>query len=647
MPKKNKPPKNRNTFKARVKVNSRGVGFIKNPNFKEDIEIENYFLKSALNGDEVLYVIHPKIKNKPLSGQVIKILKRAKNQFVGTLEESGGGFFLKPDDRKMYRDIFVFPDPSLKNMTDKKVLVKITSWGDNKKNPTGEVKKVFGKKGEHEAEIQSIIFDKGFDSSFLPQIEKEADKIAEEARKNFETEISTRRDFRDILTFTIDPFDAKDFDDAISFKPLGQNSYEIGVHIADVSYYVREGSMLDKEARERSFSIYLVDRTIPMLPEVLSNDLCSLNPDVGRLAFSAVFKVNNQGKVSNRWFGKSVIRSQKRFAYEEAQKVLNAKGGKFFTELDTLNKIAKNLRNERFKKGAIDFDTEEVAFELDKDGKPLRVYKKERLDTHKLVEEFMLLANREVAEFMSKHPGAQKSAFIYRTHDLPDREKIKELSVFLRALGYNLNIDQKGNVSARDLNALFKQMEGKAEESLIKTAAIRSMSKALYSVKNGGHFGLAFQYYTHFTSPIRRYPDLIVHRLLDKRLSKKKISQDEFVKYYKIAAEASEKEIQVAEAERESIKFKQVEYMSEKIGEEMDGVISGITEWGIYVEESKTKAEGLVRVRDMDDDFYELDQKNYQLIGKKTKKKYRLGDKIKVKATNVDLDKKLIDYELI
>lgn len=631
------------TLQGVVRVNSRGVGYITNPNFKESIEIESYFLRFALNGDEVLYAIHPQIKGKSPQGEIVDVLKRNKTKFSGTVEESDSHYFLDPDDKNMYRDIIITNEPNIKEMVGKKVLVEIISWKDYKKNPVGKIVKVFGNKGEHEAEIQSIIFDKGFESSFSKEVENEAQKIKNQSKEDFSHEINKRKDLRQTTTFTIDPKDAKDFDDAISFKKI-DSGYEIGIHIADVSHYVKENSLLDREAKERGFSIYLVDRTVPMLPEILSNDLCSLNPNEDKLAYSAILNINSKGHVSKVWFGRTVINSDKRFSYEEAQKILDNKSGNFYEELNILNNIAKELRDERFKKGAIDFDSDEVKFELDEKGSPIRIFRKTRLDTHKLIEEFMLLANRKVAEYASKESKSKKGVFVYRIHDLPNKEKIENLSLFLKAIGYNLPIDKNGVVSSRDLNLLFEKIENKPEESLIKTAAVRTMSKAEYSVLNKDHFGLAFKNYTHFTSPIRRYADLLVHRLLDRYLNNEKFKVDEFNKYKKLATEISEKEIRVTEAERESIRLKQVEYMSEHKGEVFDGVISGISEWGIYVEEVNTKSEGLIRLRDLEDDFYELDQKNYCLIGKKTKKKFQLGKKVKVKVKNVDIDRKFIDY---
>lgn len=650
---KNRGKESESVLSGIIKVNSRGVGYVAKEGIRDDIEIESYFLKGALDNDKVLISIHPPKKNDRQKGEVIKILERAKEQFTGVVEKDGEIFFLKADDRRMYRDIIIPPNPQLKKLTGQKVLVKITNWGNQKKNPEGKIVKVFGPKGEHEAEIQSIIFNKGFESSFSEAVEEEARKVAEVAKINFEDEVRKRKDIRGIPTFTIDPVDAKDFDDAISLREIKDPKfkgviYEIGIHIADVSYYVTEGSSLDTESKKRGFSIYLVDRTIPMLPEVLSNNLCSLNPNENKLAFSAIFKISESGKVLDRFFGRTIISSQKRFTYEETQKILDDKNGIFFKELNILNNLAKTLKKERFKMGAIDFDTDEIKFELDKNGRPIRVFKKPRMDTNKLVEEMMLLANREVAEFVHRKAKSKSgdNGFIFRIHDLPNREKIKSLSIFLRALGYSLPFNDRTGVSSKDLNALFAKIEGRAEESLIKTAAVRAMAKAVYSVKNIGHFGLAFQYYTHFTSPIRRYPDLLVHRFLDKCLAGK-IDSVDFEKYRRLSEELSEKEIQVTEAERESIKFKQVEYMAQRIGENFEGIISGITEWGIYVEEKNTRSEGMIKLRDIGDDFYQLDEKQYALIGQKTKRKFQLADKIRFKIKRVDLDSKQIDYEPI
>ncbi|OHB04801.1 MAG: ribonuclease R [Candidatus Zambryskibacteria bacterium RIFCSPLOWO2_01_FULL_43_17] len=638
------------TYTGTISVSARGVGYFTIPEFEEDIEIQTPFLRTALHNDEVEVALLAEKQGERRQGEVIKIIKRAKEQFVGTLESNNGNdfFFLKPDDRRMYRDLFIHSSKAMRAKSGDKVLAKITGWKDPMKSPEGQVLRVLGRKGIHEVEMQAIVLEKGFDTKFPPEVESEAQKVKDEQLSKKEAEIAKRRDFRQTLTFTIDPIDAKDFDDAISFKDLGNRKYEIGIHIADVSHFVTEGTELDKEARKRGTSVYLVDRTIPMLPEILSNDLCSLNANEDKFTFSAVFTMDDGGKVSDKWFGKTVIHSDKRFTYEEAQDILDKKTGLHFNELDTLNKIAKVLQKKKFENGAIEFETDEIKFELDPDGKPIRVFRKVRKDIHKLVEEFMLLANQEVATYMNKETGAKelKTPFIYRIHDVPDKDKIANLKIFLKSLGYDLK-SSHGEITATEINRLLKEVTGKPEESLVKTATIRAMSKAIYSTKNIGHFGLGFEFYTHFTSPIRRYPDMLVHRLLFRLLSKGKVGQDELVNLERLAENATDKEISAAEAERSSIKYKQVEYMLDKVGQEFNATISGVSEWGIYVEEDSIKAEGMVRMRDMTDDFYSLDEKNYCIVGKDTKKKYTLGDRVNVKLKSADLDKKTLDFILI
>ncbi|OHA99546.1 MAG: ribonuclease R [Candidatus Zambryskibacteria bacterium RIFCSPHIGHO2_12_FULL_43_12b] len=638
------------TYTGTISVSARGVGYFTIPEFEEDIEIQTPFLRTALHNDEVEVALLAEKQGERRQGEVIKIIKRAKEQFVGTLESNNGNdfFFLKPDDRRMYRDLFIHSSKAMRAKSGDKVLAKITGWKDPMKSPEGQVLRVLGRKGIHEVEMQAIVLEKGFDTKFPPEVESEAQKVKDEQLSKKEAEIAKRRDFRQTLTFTIDPIDAKDFDDAISFKDLGNRKYEIGIHIADVSHFVTEGTELDKEARKRGTSVYLVDRTIPMLPEILSNDLCSLNANEDKFTFSAVFTMDDGGKVSDKWFGKTVIHSDKRFTYEEAQDILDKKTGLHFNELDTLNKIAKVLQKKKFENGAIEFETDEIKFELDPDGKPIRVFRKVRKDIHKLVEEFMLLANQEVATYMNKETGAKelKTPFIYRIHDVPDKDKIANLKIFLKSLGYDLK-SSHGEITATEINRLLKEVTGKPEESLVKTATIRAMSKAIYSTKNIGHFGLGFEFYTHFTSPIRRYPDMLVHRLLFRLLSKGKVGQDELVNLERLAENTTDKEISAAEAERSSIKYKQVEYMLDKVGQEFNATISGVSEWGIYVEEDSIKAEGMVRMRDMTDDFYSLDEKNYCIVGKDTKKKYTLGDRVNVKLKSADLDKKTLDFILI
>jgi ribonuclease R len=567
-------------------------------------------------------------------------------RYAGVLEDVGKGFALIPDDKRLYKDIFIPKDRVLGGKSGDKVYVEIVEWDEQVGYPVGKVLEVIGRHGEHNTEMRAIVLERGLAYDFPEEVITEAKLIEKKEKKISPEERAKRRDFSNTPTFTIDPVDAKDFDDAISMKFLPDGTYEIGVHIADVSHFVREGTALDKEARERGMSIYLVDRTIPMLPEVLSNDLCSLNPKEEKLTFSSVFIMNDRGDVLDRWFGKTIINSWKRFTYEGAQDVLEGKSEEYKKELLKLNEIAKKLREQKEAAGAIDFETDEVKFILDETGKPIKVYKKTRKDAHKLVEEFMLLSNREVAQFMWKANERNQGAFLYRIHDVPVLEKIDNLTILVKALGYHLPVTKKG-VAVKDLKNLFKQIAGTTEESLIKTAAIRSMAKAVYSTQNIGHYGLAFEYYTHFTSPIRRYADLVVHRLLHRELTGGKMAKGEASKFQKIADDNSEKEIKAAEAERASIKYKQVEYMREHLNESFDGTISGVTEWGIYVEEKETKCEGMIKIRDMSDDEYTFNEKTYSITGARTKKKYALGDTIRFKVVGADLEKKTLDYALV
>jgi ribonuclease R len=641
-------------LEGKIKVTGKGIGYFPIAGTEESFEIAPDFINCALNGD--------KVRIEPLGrevygrkqARVVEVLERKRVEFVGTVDlhaEAGMTdtgeeyYFVVPDDKRMYRDIFVLVKDAQGANPGDKVQVHISDWTDPKKSPQGKVIRIIGRKGEHNAEMQSIVYESGFEIDFPADVEREAREWKDKFSK--EDHLKNRKDFRETTTFTIDPADAKDFDDALSIKKLEDGTFEIGIHIADVSHFVTPGSALDKEAEHRGTSIYLVDRTIPMLPEILSNDLCSLNPNEDKYAFSAVFVMDMKGEVLDRWFGRTLINSDKRFTYEAAQEVLDKKSGEYFEELDTLNKIAYKLREEKFKNGAIEFETEEVRFELDDQGKPIRVYKKVRGDTHKLIEDFMLLANREVAKVLSvANEKNNHAAAIYRIHDAPDRERIINLATFVKALGFELK-NNEGETTAQNITKMLRSVEGSPVEQLVKTAAIRSMSKAIYSTSNIGHFGLAFDYYTHFTSPIRRYPDLLVHRLLQRYLENGKVAQDEITKYQFLADESSEREMEAAEAERASIKYKQVEYMQEHVGEEFDATVSGVSEWGVYVEEVETKAEGMVRLKDMTDDFYELDQKNYAVIGKKSGNKYSLGDSVRVKLIAADPERKNLDFSFV
>ncbi|MEI7513374.1 MAG: ribonuclease R [bacterium] len=627
-----------------ITLNSKAVGFLPNLDLKEDIRIEADQLHTALHRDEVEVKIIGKMRGQNL-GEVISIKNRNKEQFAGTIiRHENNKLYAHPDDRKMYVDILLTDKEDLKIKLNTKVLVTIVEWKDEM--PVGKVEKIIGMKGDNKTEMYSIVYEKGFEIDFPEDVEKEAGNFSKEIGKD---EIAKRRDMRDTQTCTIDPADAKDFDDALSFKKITNDEFEIGVHIADVSHYVRPHTALDKEAQKRAFSVYLVDRTIPMLPEKLSNDLCSLNPNEEKLAFSAVFNINKKGQIKKKWFGKTIIKSDKRFSYEEAQEVLDAGKGIMFEELSQLNSIANIFREAKFQKGAIDFEQDEVKFKLDPNGAPIGVYIKKRLATHKLVEEFMLLANKEVAIFISEienKAGIEESPLLYRIHDEPKKDRIRDLALFVHALGYSLPHND-GAIKVKDLQSLMEQVEGKPEESLIKTASIRSMAKAIYSTKNIGHFGLAFEYYAHFTSPIRRYPDLLVHRILEKYLAGKKINHTEIAFYERCAGSSTEREIAASEAERDSIKYKQVELMQNLVGEERDGVISGVTEWGLYIEDKETKSEGMCRLRDMKDDRYELDEKNYRVVGQKTNKIYTLGTEVRFKITGASLENKSLDYLII
>jgi ribonuclease R len=628
---------------GKVDMTSDGSAYIvSDDEFEEDIYVAPRKLRNALHGDIVKVYVYAKNKGRKKDGEVVEILQRAKMDFTGIIKLSDRFAFFVPDDRKMLHDIFI-PLDGLNGAKDGyKAIAKIDDWPEDAKNPIGEITHVLGKQGENNAEMNAILADYGFPLAFPDEVEKQAESIKEEITKE---EIAKRRDFREVLTFTIDPTDAKDFDDAISFQTLKNGNIEVGVHIADVSHYVKPGSALDKEAFERGTSVYLVDRVIPMLPERLSNGLCSLRPNEDKLCFSAVFELDNEANVIEQWFGRTIIHSNTRFSYDDAQEVLENKSGKHSEELLKLNELAYKLRERKFKHGAISFESVEIKFRLDDQGKPLGVYVKERKDAHKLIEDFMLLANKKVAEFVAKKgKGKQKYTFVYRSHDSPKEDALLNFSQFASKFGYKIDMSS-GRETARSLNFLMADVEGKKEQNVLTQLAIRSMAKAVYTTKKHSHYGLAFDYYTHFTSPIRRYPDVMVHRLLELYLADGKSVNEE--EYEKMSIHSSQMEKKAADAERASVKYKQAEYLQNNIGEEFNGIISGLTEWGMYVEIIANKCEGMIRLRDLNDDFYVLDEKNYCIIGQRRKKKYQLGDEVSIMVKKVDLGKRQIDFTLV
>ena len=627
-----------------ITISHKGFGSVRVKGQDDPIEIDHSFLNTACHGDTVKILLHPKRSGEAQNGEVSEILRRSKKGYSGVLEKENDTYFLIPSDLRMYADIIIPENKLAGAKIGQKIFVTITDWTDHKKAPIGSVEKVLGMPMEHNAEMEAIALEKGFSADFPTSVKEEAIQIANEGIK--EKDLRDRRDMRSVTTFTIDPVDAKDFDDAISFQKLLNGNYEVGIHIADVSHYVKLKTPLDIEAQSRGTSVYLVDRTIPMLPEELSNGLCSLNEGVDRLTFSAVFELDMNGKIYHEWFGETVIHSDKRFTYENAQIILDDKKGTFYYELSTLNSIAKKLLKKRFDEGAILLEQDEVKFKLDALGVPLSVYTKARGDTNKLVEEFMLLANRRVAEYMSKDKKGIKGIFLYRIHDLPNKDKMRDLASFLKRLGYHLKL-KDGIIPSEEINILIGKLEHNPLRDTVHTAIIRTMAKAIYSTKNIGHYGLGFKFYTHFTSPIRRYPDVIVHRLLKDFLGNKIIPKEKWYEYEHMSEEASSQEKEAAEAERASIKYKQVEYMSQRVGQTYSGVITGVTEWGLYVEENETKCEGMIRMRDLKNDYYIFDKRYMSIRGQKTHKKYTLGDKVKFKVRGADMNRKTIDYELI
>ncbi len=605
----------------------------------------------AMNGDRVKLALFARRMRGSIEGEIIEIVKRARNTFVGTLQVDKQFAFLLSENRNG-SDIFI-PRNFLKNgETGDKALVKIVKWPDsNNRNPVGKVIDILGQAGENNTEMHAILAEHGLPYSYPKNIEKAANKIS--ASISAQT-IAEREDFRKVTTITIDPKDAKDFDDAISIKPLQGGFWEVGIHIADVSYYVEEGGIIDKEALKRATSIYLVDRTIPMLPEKLSNELCSLRPNEDKLTYSVIFTISETGQVKNSRISRTIINSDKRFTYEEVQNIIEREqnngmqklpGDELTKEIMALDNIAKKLREKRFASGAISFERIEVRFEIDENGRPVSVYFQESKDSNNLVEEFMLLANRTVAEKIGKRENKQPKVFVYRIHDQPSPEKLANLSQFISKFGFKIKTSGKNIEVAKSLNKLLIDIKGRREQNLVETISLRSMQKAVYSTTNVGHYGLAFDYYTHFTSPIRRYPDLIVHRLLTRYLSGKRSVMRS--KYENLCDHCSNMEQLAEAAERSSIKYKQVEYMSERMGIPYEAVISGVTEWGLYAEIIENKCEGLIPIRTLVGDFFEFDEKNYSLIGQKTHKRYRLGDTIKIEVTHCNLDRKQMDFALI
>lgn len=625
-----------------VDLTARGSAYIISDDIDKDIFVSQKHLNHALHGDVVKVYVYGRKKRNHVEGEVVEVVERKRDTFVGIIEISNHFAFLIPERNQISHDIFI-PLDKLKNAkSGEKVIVKIVEWLANQKNPVGEVVEVLGKPETNEVEMHAILAEFGLPYHYPKKVIKEAEKIND---KISDDEIKKRRDFRQILTFTIDPADAKDFDDALSYKPLQNGNIEVGVHIADVTHYVRPNTLLESEAYERATSVYLVDRVVPMLPERLSNGICSLRPNEEKLCFSAVFELNNKAQIINTWLGKTIIKSDKRFTYEQAQQIIETKNGELSEAVLKLHELAQLLRDKRFTKGAIAFERSEVKFNLDEQGKPIGVYVKENKESNQLIEEFMLLANKKVAEFVGKPNGNKKiKTFVYRIHDEPNNDKLNSFSYFIKRFGYSLQTKSKKKI-AESMNNLLEEVQGKKEQTVVETLAIRTMAKAKYSTKNVGHYGLAFDYYSHFTSPIRRYPDMMVHRMLEHYLEAGKSYNQET--YEKMCKHASDMEQLAANAERASIKYKQVEYMKNSIGEIFNGVVSGVTQWGIYVEIADNKCEGMVSVRSLSDDFYEYDETEYAIIGERTKNRYTMGDNVTIRVVSANLLKKQLNFEIV